>query len=231
MQRASLVGWGFFGIVGIAAVVGCAVGSNDDGTDGTSDLTDLPVEAGGDVSTIKLPPPASTADASADEDASPEGGPIGDAGVDSGPIVDLCKATNACQSSSTDLGSISGDEGGDVKTASGTSSQWFKITVNETDNSVIANDEKIRVALTSPTGTNFDIYLYRSGNTSSQECSAIATMSTSTGATDSVDMSWGESGAFSNGSDDSAEVTIEVRHVSGTCSATAKWALTVTGNP
>ena len=47
---------------------------------------------------------------------------------------------------------------------------------------------------------------------------------------DSAHAQWGETGTFSNGADDSRTVTVEVRWVSGTCSPTAKWSLTVRGN-
>lgn len=115
-----------------------------------------------------------------------------------------------------------------MKTAQGSGSQWFKVRVSEDDSDVFGVSLLMKAELTSPPGTNFDVFLYLAGGTSGQSCSGVSQSSTSTGP-DTAKLEWGE-GTISNGSDDDRTVTVEVRWVSGTCSPTAKWSLTVRGN-
>ena len=241
MQRAS-IGWGVLlaascGAVG--ALFGCAVGT--DPTTGTADLASIPIEAGhGDENSVVLPPStkphdedAGTVDDSGGGGHDSGGGADaagGDAGGDAGGGGGVsCASPNTCVGA-TDLGSISGDTGADTKTGQGSGSQWFKVRVTENDNGVFAVPLIAKAELTSPPGTNFDVYLYVAGSLSGQECSAVSASSTSTSNFDSAKVEFGESGTFSNGSDDSRTVTVEVRWVSGTCSPTAKWSLTVRGD-
>lgn len=232
MQRGSILGWGCFAFAGFAALIGCAVGTSDDPTEGET-LTSLPVEAGEDDSSHISLPGSNDPDSGLPGDAGSgdAASPTTDGGADSGaPTTDLCKATNACGTGVTDLGSIAADEGGDVKTWSAAGSLWLKVLANEDDNSVIGAQMKTHFVLTQPAGTNFDLYVYRSGSTSNLECSAITQQSTNATGNQDIEMKWGEGGLVSNGSDDSALVTIEVRHVSGTCATATPWTLTVSGN-
>ena len=57
----------------------------------------------------------------------------------------------------------------------------------------------------------------------------VAGSSTSTGGSDRVSQSWGE-GLIPNGSDDSRNLSVEVRWVSGSCAPGSKWTVTVRGN-
>ena len=84
-------------------------------------------------------------------------------------------------------------------------------------------------SLTSPPGTNFDLFVYVPGS-DTRECSAVSNSSTNTGSSDSTTAKFGESGLFSNGSDDDRTITVEVRHISGTCDPSAKWTLNIAGN-
>ena len=231
MKRARTGSFVVIGL-GVAAFIGCAVGTNHDASSGETNFTNLAAEAGDD-NAVRLPPSnerdagvaesaAPSPDAGANEDAGPDGG--GDAGVAS------CTSLNNC-GAATDLGSVSGDTGADTKTAQGTGSEWLKVRVSESDSGLFGARMHAKVELQSPTGTNFDVFVYVAGKPMGQECSAVTASSTSTGGFDSASMSWGESdGGFSNGSDDSRTVTVEVRHVSGTCAPDAKWTLTVRGN-
>jgi hypothetical protein len=242
--RVSRVLAGSAAALALAALIGCAVGS-DPGVD-ISQLDSLPVEAGGpaeDSSTTVLPPSTRPTDMTG-EDAAADAG-TGDAastvvdsgggtdaatGVDSGGgMTTSCGSLNVC-TAGTDLGTISGDTGADVKTASGTGSQWFTIRVNENDSSISPMKLRTKAELVSPPGTNFDVFIYVAGGSSGQECSAVKASSTNASGADSATADWGESGLFSNGSDDSRTVTIEVRWISGVCSTAAPWALTVRGN-
>src|SRR5206468_4927628 len=110
---------------------------------------------------------------------------------------------------------------------SGYESAWYKIHVNEGDSSPFAAGMSATVQLTSPPGVNFDLFVYESGDATSIECTTVAGSSTNTGTTDQVHLSWGESGTFSNGNDDSENLTIEVRPVSGTCAASSTFQLVV----
>lgn len=235
-----------FAALGLTALIGCAVGS-DPGAD-ISQLDSLPAEAGPPAvdsgSTTVLPPstPRSgdeTPDAAAPADDSGGGGGTTDAGTGTDAAVGVdsgggggttsCASPNACLSA-TDLGSISGDTGADVKTATGTGSQWFKVRVTEDDSSISPVALLAKAELVSPPGTNFDVFLYLAGGTSGQECSAVKASSTNASGLDSTTAQWGESGIFSNGSDDTRNLSIEVRWISGPCSVASPWTLTIRGD-
>lgn len=235
MHRA-LLGWSVGVGLAVAALVGCAVGTDPDAAIGEADLTNLAAEAG-DESSIRLPASNPGEDSGSGVDSgglAPDAGTIADAGPDSGGGTDsgtggtTCASPNVC-TGATDLGTISGDTGADNKIFQGSGSQWFKIRVTENDNNVFGTSLRAKAELQSPTGTNFDVFVYLAGSGSGQECSAVNNSSTSPGGFDSATSTWGE-GTISNGSSDERTVTVEVRHVSGTCAPAAKWTLTVRGN-
>lgn len=228
MDRASPC-WGLVVSVGFATLVGCAVGVDPNAvTD--SELMNLPMEAGGENSIVLPPPSNPQADAGAPTDPG-SGAP--DAGKSPGPNPDpgtgtTCASPNTCPAA-TDLGSVSGDTGADTRTFQGSGSQWLTVRVAENDGSLFGVELQVRVDLQSPPGTNFDLFVYRAGGEAGQECSAVTTSSASTGGFDTASMHWGET-SFANGSNDDRTVTLEVRHVSGTCAAAAKWTLNVYGD-
>jgi hypothetical protein len=88
----------------------------------------------------------------------------------------------------------------------------------------------LTVNLTSPTTANFDLFLYVNTGSDVTECNTVSASSTNTGTSDQAHLSWGESGTFSNGNDDSRTVSIEVRPVSGNCSASDMFTLVVYGD-
>ena len=231
------------GSIGVAALIGCAVGTDPEL--GVSDLTALPVEAG-DENSVVLPGPKqpdrdevdSGGGGGGGDDSGGGGGGGTDAGKDAGTDAGggggggggaACASPNVCVGA-TDLGTVSGDTGADVKTAQGSGSQWFKVRVTENDSTILALSLQAKAELTSPPGTNFDLHVYVAGSSSGQECSAVTKSSTNPSSPDSASVEFGESGTLSNGSDDSRTVTVEVRWVSGTCAPAAKWSLTVRGN-
>jgi hypothetical protein len=228
--------WLAAGLVGLVALVGCAVGATEEGV-GESDLANAPLEAGADdASNVKLPPPSNPGDDAGGEEqdggAKTDSGNA-DAGADGGNTDGgtgtSCNATNGC-ATATDLGSISGDSNNDTKSAQGTTSAWFTVRVTENDSSIFGNSLEMKATLGSPAGANFDLFLYLPGDGSGRECSAVASKSQQASGTDQAGLEWGEGGGFSNGSSDDRTVTIEVRHVSGTCSPGAKWTLNLYGN-
>lgn len=135
--------------------------------------------------------------------------------------------TSSC-ATAVNLGSLSGDTGAGKKTADGTGSQWFRIRVFEDDLSIFGRALTASMTLTSPPGTNFDLFVFVSGTASSVECLAATKSSTTSGA-DSVAVKWGELETV-NGVDDSRNVTVEVRWVSGIVVPPATWSLTISGN-
>jgi len=127
---------------------------------------------------------------------------------------------------------VSGDTGSQSVTVSGSQPQWVKVRVTEDESGIVGHKLKVTATLDSPPGENFDVYVYV--NTSSDvslECNALAGSSTNAaGAADTVSKSWGE-GTIPNGSDDSRNVSIEVRAAAGTtCNPSSTWSLTIQGN-
>lgn len=213
----------------VGVLVGCAEGTAD-GVAAEDFLATTPADAGEtEKESVTIPPPSSPP--SEDDDA--DAGSTVDAGSDAGGNTDAggfggvaCTAPNTC-ASSVNLGSVRGDNGADTKSAQGHTSQWFTIRVTEDDHGVLGKDLWMTATLTSPPGTNFDLYLYVP-ETDTLACTAVSEQSSNASGTDSAAAKFGE--GFSNGSDDSRTVTVEVRHVSGTCDPNKKWTLTVAGN-
>ncbi len=142
--------------------------------------------------------------------------------------VSLCTSSATC-AAAMDLGTVSGDTGADMKTASGYQSAWYRLRVTENDSSVIGVALRLTARLTSPAGTNYDLYLYVNEGSDVIECTTVRGSGNSTGTMDSVSISWGE-GTVANGVDDSRSVSIEVRPVSGPCSASQPFQLVLLGN-
>lgn len=233
-------------LLGVGALAACAKGTDVDPA--ASFLASAPVEAGtaeDEDETIKVPapsnPPADGDGSTADDDAGGGGGGStdggSDAGPDSGPEPDgggggdggagSCASPNTC-SIATNLGSVSGDTGADVKSAEGYTSEWFTVRVSEDESGVAGVPLWMTATLVSPPGTNYDLYVYVPAS-DTLECSAVSYASTSTGSVDTTKASFGEA-LLSNGSSDDRTVTVEVRHVSGTCEPTKKWRLDIEGN-
>jgi hypothetical protein len=148
------------------------------------------------------------------------------------PVMDApamsCASSATCQAA-TDLGSISGDTGSAMVSASGFQAAWLRVRVTEDDSSVVGNDLAITATLTVPAGEQFDVFLYVNTGSDVIECTTPTGTATKTGNTDQLRITWGE-GSVANGSDDSRSVSIEIRPSSSTCSPSSKWQLVVQGN-
>ncbi|HEY8089455.1 MAG TPA: hypothetical protein VIF09_16455 [Polyangiaceae bacterium] len=158
------------------------------------------------------------------------GGFVWDAGDDSGGAG--CAPIDTCGSAATNLGSIAGDKSGATLTSSGSAPDFLLIDYAEKDSSIGPVPMKATVTLTSPAGTNFDLYAYLGASKGAIECTTVQQQSTNpAGQDDTVTFEWGEtSGLTANGVDDSRTVTIEVRWASGTCSTAASWSLSAHGH-
>jgi hypothetical protein len=197
----------------VATFLGCAVGSN-----GASD-TDGPVatiDGGADVT----PTPGNDADANT---------PPADAAKDA--AEDPCVSPNTCESAA-DLGTISGDTGAETKTAEGVGSKWFQVRVTEDDDSPTGSALYMHTRLQVPAGSVYEVNIYIAGTESAKECT------TPTGQGESLTstlrckgLTWGETDKDPAGNAvDDRTVLVEVRHVSGDCTPSDTWQLTLTGN-
>jgi hypothetical protein len=162
-------------------------------------------------------------------DAGDDGGTGTDSGDGGNPTS--CMPPDTCSANATTLTSIAGDKSGPTDNAMGTTSEWLRIDLTEQDSSPIGHPMKLTAVLTSPSGSNFDLYAYLGAKIGDIQCITPKAQSTNpAGQTDTVSFQWGEMGTFANGSDDSATVMLEVRSVSGTCSSGNTWSLAAHGN-
>ncbi len=201
-------------------VVGCATGVEDDPEIAGGKLANTPADGG---STITVP----GSNPSTNQDGGVDSG-NGNNNNNNGNNNNggSCGAPNSC-GASADLGEISGDTGAGTRSAQGSTSKWFKVNVTEDSHSIFSSEPlSLQAELTSPPGTNYDVYIYVGNTPMAQECVVAKTSGTSTSGIDVATAAWEES----KGDDDSRWATIEVRYVSGTCNASAPWTLKVTGN-
>jgi hypothetical protein len=142
--------------------------------------------------------------------------------------VDLCPSAATCQTALT-LGTVSGDTGNAKLSAMGTQSAWFRVRVTENDNNAPGLTLRVGAKLTSPSAVDFDVFVYVNVGSDVIECSTTVGTTTTTGTINEDRAEWGE-GFVPNGSDDSRNVSIEVRPIAGSCSAAQQWQLDIEGN-
>ena len=123
------------------------------------------------------------------------------------------------------LGTISGDTGNQKQTAQGYQSSWYRLRV--TEDSFSALPTRVAAKLTSPAAADFDVFIYVNVNSDvAEECATTIGTKTSAGKVVTARAEWGES----SGGDESRNVSIEVRDLSGTCSVGEIWQLELEGN-
>ncbi|MGE5182490.1 MAG: hypothetical protein ACM31C_10530 [Acidobacteriota bacterium] len=144
------------------------------------------------------------------------------------PATMSCTSSATCQGAKA-LGSISGDTGSGMVSANGFQSAWLRVRVTEDDSSVIGNDLSVTATLTLPAGEQFDVLLYVNSGSDVVECTTSSGTATKTGNTEQLRITWGE-GSVANGSDDSRDVSVEIRPTSTACSPSSMWQLVVQGN-
>jgi hypothetical protein len=141
-----------------------------------------------------------------------------------------CAPSNDCNSA-RNLGSVSGDIGTDQLTFQGSTSEWFTVRVTENSNTFFDGVPlKVIITLLTPALTNYDLYAYYDPLGDRVVCSPASASSTQqAGISDIVSLAWGE-GTAPNGVQDDRTICIEVRHVSGPCTPSDGFALSVQGN-
>jgi hypothetical protein len=142
--------------------------------------------------------------------------------------VDVCTSNATCQAA-MNLGTVSGDTGAAMLTASGSQAAWLRVRVTEDDSGVAGTKLRVTTRLTSPASSNYDVFVYVNTGSDVIECSTPSGTATTIGTVDELKLNWGE-GTVANGNDDSRNISIEVRPISGMCSAAQPWQLVVLGN-
>jgi hypothetical protein len=138
-----------------------------------------------------------------------------------------CRSSDTCATARM-LGTVSGDIGHQVLTASGSRAAWFRVRVTE-DDGTTGHPTRVAATLTRPASADFEVLLYVNPDSDITECSATLGTTTTSGNVKQTRAEWGE-GTVPNGSDDSRDVAIEVRPLSGTCAPGEVWKLSIEGN-
>jgi hypothetical protein len=199
----------------LAILLAAACGSDEKAEPRFLDEASFTPDAATDARADRFVPcdPSDSTCNDASSDASTEAGEAG-----------LCPAPNACNGARA-LGMASGDSNNDQISASGSTSEWLSVRITE---DATFGDLKAKITLVSPTGANFDLHVYYDEFADTVKCTAPASKSSTqqAGISDSVSFLWIDALA----SDNSRTVSIEVRHVSGTCNPADKWTLLIQGN-
>jgi hypothetical protein len=210
---------------GIDAAAFADAGKRDGSTDGGK------LDGSTDGATTDGSADGSSADASTG-DAATDAGTV-DAGPPDAGLPDLCATPTACASGAS-LGSVAGDTGSDFLQATGTSSKWLLVRVTENDSSLFSRPPlRARFTLIHNPNTRFDLFVYKAGNNGggTRNCSSVSATGARGSTTNlaTASLSWDDTTGF-GGNDDSANVMVEVRHVSGPCGVGREWQLSVDGN-
>jgi len=148
---------------------------------------------------------------------------------DAAPILGACSTAVTCQSAMS-LGTVSGDSGAATLSADGYQAAWFRVRVTEDYSDVPGLALRVAAKLTMPAAGGFDTFVYVNQGSDTVECSSTLGTVTAMGNMKEVKAEWGE-GFVPNAADDSRDVTIEVRPMTGTsCSPSQTWHLDLEGN-
>ncbi|HEX8791171.1 MAG TPA: hypothetical protein VF765_09515 [Polyangiaceae bacterium] len=233
---------GVLAIAGAIALVACANGGDpsndyqlpqgDDGAGGDDGSPESSASGSSSGSSGGSSGSGSSSGGNSSNGGDDAGGDDGGGGPDSGGGTPTsCMSPDMCSASAMTLTSIAGDQSGATDNATGTTSEWLRIDLTEQDNSPVGHPMKLTAVLTSPSGSNFDLYAYLGSKIGDIQCTTPKAQSTNpAGQTDTVSFEWGETGTFANGKDDSATVMLEIRWASGACSSGSTWSLAAHGN-
>lgn len=135
---------------------------------------------------------------------------------------------NQCTSAEA-LGFLPGDEDSAPLSVQGATSKWFSVRITEESSSISETDLSYRVALASPAGMNYDLFVHPGPQDGDQDCGAAPIQGQSDGSAEVVFQEWDDDQGF-GGEDDSVWLMIEVRYVAGeSCSLSDQWTLTIEG--
>jgi hypothetical protein len=159
---------------------------------------------------------------------------VGGASSGGVPVATVpCDAGATCPAARS-LGHVSGDTRADTLSADGTTSTWLHVTVTEDDSAWSGRPVRLRATLAAASAASFELHAYldvSKRDDAGLDCIDDVARSFPEGGAASLDFSWGDPpDGSANGYDDGRTVALEVRNVSGTCSAGAPWHLDVRGN-
>lgn len=177
--------------------------------------------ATGTTSSLSASTSSSSSSSSSSASSSSSGSSSSSSSSSGGPSCDYT-SPNAC-TGALQLADIDGDDNSDVRTATGTTSKWFKVLVVDTLTPFACDPVSFTATLDSPPGMDFDLYVYQ-GDASLPSC--VVGPAHATGDPDTLAVDWNDG----NGNDN-RWYAIEVRYVSGeACGAEAQWTLQVKGH-
>ncbi len=145
------------------------------------------------------------------------------------PAADMCASAATC-TAAVNLGGVSGDTGEDTLMASGYQAAWYSVRVTENDSGVFGVPQELLTELTSPASEQYDLFVYVNTGSDVIDCTSATGSIMVSGTTESSSLTWGETGTFSNGDDDSRTVSIQIVPKAGTCSPASPWHLVVDGD-
>jgi len=132
------------------------------------------------------------------------------------------------------MAEVAGDDGAQVQTQFGTTSQWITVRIVETKFDPVdqnKNAMSYTVTLQSPPGMDFDVYVQEGPNDGGAVCNGAPQKGSGVAGAESVKATWNDNISFGDDKDDHRYLSIEVRYVSGTkCGSEAQWKLTVAGH-
>jgi hypothetical protein len=134
---------------------------------------------------------------------------------------DFILDNNPVCANNTFLGSVAGDTGAELLTASSFDERFYRVTVREDDSSAGSVDLTVRIRLTPPPSSDFDLHVLCLSCGSTQGGSSTL----GPGQVETVDL--GRDDIFGGG-DETFDVLVEVRYVSS--SVCGLWTLEVLGN-
>lgn len=114
----------------------------------------------------------------------------------------------------------------------GHTSKWIRVRALELNEGLVGQKLSARITLTPAMGTNYNLYVFMPQNNSSVACSEAELIRSSMNPMNEpevVTLEWGEP-AVPNGTDDHRWISIEVKHMMGTCDASKQWNLKIEGN-
>jgi hypothetical protein len=183
--------------------------------------------SGSDEST--LDPASSSGDGESAESSTTMPDPTtAEASSDDGMPTPECPNETICANAEV-VGMVSGDEDSDPIDVGGSDSTWLTFQVTEDNDSAFGESVSFTATLTSPPGTDFDLYVYRGAVNGQTGCGGVMDSSTAAVGVDVVHMSWGE-GGVANGGDDRAWVAVEIIPKGQMCPDGGQWSLSVDGD-